>query len=223
MTSASASAWMDPAAIGAARTTFASSGNKHENCACKGALPRLASLFGMILSIAITSIRGQLVRSHATPAGPSGVMRRETLTGPFTRTAGVLTALLAVSLFAPGVVRGDCSSHVTYRSASGLLVPLPELLIGLNAAAPRPSVPVPSPARPCTGPSCSKAPAAPAAPAVSGERLAQSWALLEGAVPPPGRSWTLARPRSDQAHPIDSRDPIFHPPRASRPTRPTFG
>src|SRR5262249_60755109 len=97
------------------------------------------------------------------------------------------------------------------------LPPRPGLLARLApATADAASLPLPAPARPCSGPGCSQAPAAPIpAPAVSLPLRVDSWACLAMTAEPPGVSGRWFLHYREPARPLLVGPSIDRPPRLS--------
>jgi hypothetical protein len=122
------------------------------------------------------------------------------------RPLGAVVALLAATLFAPGVVRASCGDYLTTGAH-------PVMPTATGAASD--SMPVlPAPAAPCSGPNCSgRSPILPNIPPAPAPVSGEQWgcAVVLPAYQGPGfASWLL---QTTPDLPIRCGNSIYHPPR----------
>src|SRR5690242_11146145 len=137
------------------------------------------------------------------------------------RPAGALLALLGWALVAPSVARAGCSHYVTYQAERDALAVLfaPSVVgVAEDQPAGRWTPPPPQRPRPCSGPSCSKPPAAPAVPSVAVTRHVEAWAFLGDPLAPPGLTSTRLDAPASRPCPVRTAGTVFHPPRPSDAT-----
>jgi hypothetical protein len=134
--------------------------------------------------------------------------------------AAALSAFAAILcvLLAPATACADCSSAVRPGSGSGRLVAVMDpMIVGIPGAAESPTT---LPQMPCNGPSCSRLPSVPRAPAAVFDELPASWAWRA----PTAKSFVAGRwlRSSNKDAPLPVRRPIavFHPPPFPAPLSP---
>lgn len=139
-------------------------------------------------------------------------MRRDRLGAAIRTTAGVLSALLAVSLVAPGAARAGCL-HPLAAAASQGPAHLDLLATAGALAALADETPPSPPVSPCAGLRCSGEPAPVPSPVTTAIPRAVPWGLLAGqdcSADPTGRPLP---PGTLVLHPTHGGPSPFHPPR----------
>ena len=127
-------------------------------------------------------------------------------------TVGALLALLACDLSRPSIARAGCSHPADPSAVESAHF---EQLARLGALATRPGDPPTGPARPapCSGPTCSKAPAVPLAPVQAPPHRGAPEAILDPADLAPDLGSAPTAPADPILRPAHADPAIFHPPR----------
>lgn len=134
-------------------------------------------------------------------------MRSRSAWRPARLPAIAFFATLACALAAPSESRAGCDAHLA-PPGGGPADPLGLRLPGGDPADPSDGMP-----RPCSGPSCSRAPEAPPAAPAAEVRFSPQWACLGPLAAPAKPAGSFGRPPAGGSRPIHAATSIFHPPR----------